>query len=133
MRKSILLLLLPVFTYAQNYTNALFLHNTLRDYYDFEPLTVSKQLSDIAQKRAYIISSKDEIVHDDSDYGESVFYTDEVTISNDYYLEATTAWIIDSGIGSLKQIMCDCKNVGFGISYNNDKVYVVAIYDKIYK
>ena len=39
---------------------------------------------------------------------------------------------IDSDIESLQQILCDCKNIGLALSSKNNKVYVVAIYDKIF-
>lgn len=131
MRK-LILLLLPVFTYAQSYNSALYLHNTMRDYYNLQPLVVSEELNIIAQEKAFNFANKDKIKHDNSDYGESVYYTDEILISEDYYSKATIAWTIDSDIESLQQILCDCKNIGLALSYKNNKVYVVAIYDKIY-
>ena len=104
----------------------------IRDSYNLQPLVVSEELNIIAQEKALNFADKDKIEHDDSDYGESVYYTDEILISEDYYSKATIAWTIDSDIESLQQILCDSKNIGLALSYKNNKVYVVAIYDKIY-
>lgn len=135
MRKLILLLLLPAFSLAQDFNSALNMHNTIRGYYDLKPLTIDQELTDIAFERARKTADEDKVIFTNDNLGESVFYTENITISRDYFLEATISWMIENyNEITLKQILCvECESIGFGIAVSEDKVWVVAKYDKLYK
>tara|TARA_R110000772_G_scaffold97826_1_gene197183 strand:+ start:792 stop:1202 length:411 start_codon:yes stop_codon:yes gene_type:complete len=135
MKKLILLLLFPAISIAQDLNTALNMHNTIRGYYNLKPLVLNDTLSNIASERAKVTADLDKIVFTNDDLGESVFYTDYITISRDYFLEATISWILEQpDQTTLKQILCkQCSSVGFGVELSDDKVWVVAKYDKIYK
>lgn len=135
MRKLILLLLLPAFSLAQDFNSALNMHNTIRGYYDLKPLTIDQELTDIAFERARETADEDKVIFTNDNLGESVFYTENITISRDYFLEATISWMIENyNEITLKQILCvECESIGFGIAVSEDKVWVVAKYDKLYK
>lgn len=135
MRKLILLLLLPAFSLAQDFNSALNMHNTIRGYYDLKPLTIDQELTDIAFERARETADEDKVIFTNDNLGESVFYTENITISRDYFLEATIGWMIENyNEITLKQILCvECESIGFGIAVSEDKVWVVAKYDKLYK
>jgi hypothetical protein len=64
-----------------------------------------------------------------------VFYTDYITISRDYFLEATISWILEQeNKTTFKQLLCEeCESVGFGVALSDDKIWVIAKYDKLYK
>ena len=134
MRKIILILIIPFLSYKQDLNSALNLHNTVRGYYDLKPLIINDSLNSIAKHRAKFLAEQDKISFTDNGLGESVFFTSYLVISRDYFLEATLAWILEEyDEFSLNQILCsNCKEIGFGVSMNDDKVYVVAVYDKIY-
>ena len=133
MKKIILLLILPFVSYSQDLNSALNFHNTLRGYYDLKPLTINDELNLIAQERAEINAREDKIIHSENEYGENVFYTTELKLSRDYFLEASVGWVIeDFDELSIRQILCsECQEIGFGVSMNDEKVYVVAVYDKM--
>ena len=129
-----LFLFTPGLFNAQELNSALNLHNLIRGYYSLKPLGINDNLTLIAEERADIIAEKDSIVFSENEYGESVFYTSYLTLSRDYFLEATLAWTFeDFDQSSFKQITCkECREVGFGVAMNDDKIYVVAVYDKIF-
>lgn len=134
MKKIILLIILPFVSYTQDLNSALNFHNTLRGYYDLKPLTINDELNLIAQERAEINAREDKIIHSENEYGENVFYTTELKLSRDYFLEASVGWVIeDFDELSIRQILCsECEEIGFGVSMNDEKVYVVAVYDKMF-
>jgi len=135
MKKLILLLLLPLFSYSQELNTAINFHNLIRSYYDLKPLKLNDSLSYVAEVRAEAIADANKIFFTDQKYGESVFFTNYFSLGRDYYLEASIGWLIDDNENTTKeQFLCKkCDEIGFGISISNDKVYVVAIYDKLYK
>ena len=135
MRKLILLLLFPAISIAQDFNSALNMHNTIRGYYNLKPLVLNDTLSYIAYERAKITADINKVVFTNDELGESVFYTDYITISRDYFLEATISWILEqSNKTTLKQLLCkECESVGFGVAVSDDKVWVIAKYDKLYK
>ena len=134
MKKIILLLILPLISYSQDLNSALNLHNTLRGYYDLKPLAINEELNIIAEERAELIAEQDKIIHSENDYGENIFYTTEIKLSRDYFLEASITWIVEvDNKLSMRQMLCsECKEIGFGVSMSNDKVFVVALYDEMY-
>lgn len=135
MRKLILLLLFPAISVAQDFNSALNMHNTIRGYYNLEPLVLNDTLTNIAYERAKVTADINKVVFTNDKLGESVFYTDYITVSRDYFLEATISWILEQqDQTTLKQLLCiECKSVGFGVALSDDKVWVVAKYDKLYK
>ena len=134
MKKIILLLIAPLVSYSQELNSALNFHNTLRGYYDLKPLTINDELNIIAKERAEIIAQEDKFIHSENDYGENFFYTTEIKLSRDYFLEASVGWVVeDFDELSVRQILCsECEEIGFGISINDEKVYIVAVYDKMF-
>lgn len=135
MRKLILLLLFPAISVAQDFNSALNMHNTIRGYYNLEPLVLNDTLTNIAYERAKVTADINKVVFTNDKLGESVFYTDYITISRDYFLEATISWILEQeDQTTLKQLLCEeCESVGFGVALSDDKVWVIAKYDKLYK
>lgn len=135
MRKLILLLLFPAISVAQDFNSALNMHNTIRGYYNLEPLVLNDTLTNIAYERAKVTADINKVVFTNDKLGESVFYTDYITISRDYFLEATISWILEQqDQTTLKQLLCvECKSVGFGVALSDDKIWVIAKYDKLYK
>jgi len=135
MRNLILLLLLPLCSYSQDINTALDFHNLLRSYYDMKPLKHSSMLDNVAQEKADEIAEKQRIFFDTfDDYGQSVFSTDNFSFGRDYYLEASIGWTVGGARDTtLSQILCDeCSEIGFGLSISDEKVYIVAIYDKMF-
>ena len=135
MRKLILLLLFPAISVAQDFNSALNMHNTIRGYYNLEPLVLNDTLTNIAYERAKVSADINKVVFTNDKLGESVFYTDYITISRDYFLEATISWILEQeDQTTLKQLLCEeCESVGFGVALSDDKIWVIAKYDKLYK
>lgn len=135
MRKLILLLLFPAISVAQDFNSALNMHNTIRGYYNLEPLVLNDTLTNIAYERAKVTADINKVVFTNDKLGESVFYTDYITISRDYFLEATISWILEQeDQTTLKQLLCEeCESVGFGVALSDDKIWVIAKYDKLYK
>lgn len=134
MKYFFLTLIIGSFSFSQDFNSALNLHNTIRGYYNLKPLTINDSLTSLAQKRAVLSAKKNKIIFDNSKLGQSGFFTDYVTISRDYFLEATIGWVLEKHNEiTLNQLLCEkCKSVGFGVSMSDDKVYVVAVYDKLY-
>jgi len=135
MRKLILLLLFPAISIAQDFNSALNMHNTIRGYYNLKPLVLNDTLTNIAYKRAKVTADINKVVFTNDKLGESVFYTDYITISRDYFLEATISWILEQeDQTTFKQLLCEeCESVGFGVALSDDKIWVIAKYDKLYK
>jgi hypothetical protein len=135
MRKLILLLLFPAISVAQDFNSALNMHNTIRGYYNLEPLVLNDTLTNIAYERAKVTADINKVVFTNDKLGESVFYTDYITISRDYFLEATISWILEQeDQTTFKQLLCEeCESVGFGVALSDDKIWVIAKYDKLYK
>lgn len=130
------ILFLVTFTcYSQDFNSALNMHNTIRGYFDLKPLSISDSLTSLTQERAVLSAKKDKIMFENDKLGQSGFFTDYITISRDYFLEATIGWILENyDEASLNQLLCEkCESVGFGVSMSDDKVYVIAVYDKLYE
>ena len=77
----------------------------------------------------------EKIIFTNDKLGESVFFTDNITISRDYFLEASISWILENYNNvTLKQMLCvECETIGFGVAMSEDKIWVVAKYNKVYK
>jgi len=140
MKKLILItILIPIISFSQTYyDSALNFQNEIRNYYDLKPLEYDSSLSLHAQEWAdYIAETNDFKVSDDG-FGESIFSIQKIycySRNKNPYLEASINWIIDTDdSNTLNQILYeDVKRVGFGTAENQEYIYVVAKYDKLYK
>lgn len=133
------LLFAPLFSFGQTYYDqALTFHNNVRNYYDLAPLSYDNNLSLEAQEWADYIASTDDFRVSDDLYGENIFYINKAYLTRynkNALLEASINWLIDySDVASYNQILYkDASRVGFGISSNDESIYVVAKYDKLWE
>ena len=140
MKKLILITILtPIISFSQTYyDSALNFQNSIRSYYDLTPLSYDNDLSLIAQEWAEYMAETDKFEVSEDSYGENIF-----AISTEYIfskgkkpcLEASMNWILESEDNlTLDQIIYkDAKRVGFGVAQNDEYIYVVAKYDKLYE
>lgn len=140
MKNLIFTLLIPVLSWGQNYyDSALIFQNNIRSYYDIPMLSYDDELSLAAQQWADHMAATDTFSISDDNYGENIFY-----MSSDYasrmqknvLLEASLNWILEptDNYSSYNQIIYpEADRVGFGISYSDDAIYIVAKYNKLYK
>ena len=139
MKNLILTLMLPMLSFAQShYNSALDFQNTVRSYYDATPLSYSDDLSIVAQEWADYMASTDSFTVSTDNYGENIFYINKAYVfenGKDVLLEASLNWVLDSVDNSTYDqiIYPDATSIGFGISENNESIYVVAKYNKLYK
>ena len=139
MKKIIILLFIPIISFSQTYyDSALNFQNEIRNYYDLKPLEYDSNLSLYAQEWADYIAETDDFKVSDDDFGESIFSIQKIycySRNKNPYLEASINWIIDTDdSNTLNQILYeDIKRVGFGVAENQEYIYVVAKYDKLYK
>ena len=139
MKKFIFTLLFPIFVFGQTYyDNALQFQNTVRSYYDAPLLSYNNDLALEAQAWAEYLAETDTFTVSSDNYGENIFYIDRIYANvnkKDVLLEATLNWIIDTDDWStFNQIIYpEATNIGFGVAENNESIYVVAKYNKLYK
>jgi len=133
------LLLAPLFSFGQTYyDSALIFHNNVRNYYNAPPLSYDNNLAAHAQEWANYMANTDDFRVSDDQYGESIYFVEKSYLINNNknaYLEASIAWILDwENIATYSQaIYPETNNIGFGISENDEYIYVVAKYDKLWK
>jgi len=139
MKKFLFTLLLPIFALGQTYyDNALQFQNTVRSYYDAPLLSYNNDLALEAQAWAEYLAETDTFTVSTDNYGENIFYINRMYAINnnkDVLLEATLNWIIDTDDWStFNQIIYpEATNIGFGVAENNESIYVVAKYNKLYE
>jgi len=139
MKKFIFTLLFPIFVFGQTYyDNALQFQNTVRSYYDAPLLSYNNDLALEAQAWAEYLAETDTFAVSSDNYGENIFYIDRIYANvnkKDVLLEATLNWIIDTDDWStFNQIIYpEATNIGFGVAENNESIYVVAKYNKLYE
>ncbi len=139
MKKLIFTLLFPIFVFGQTYyDNALQFQNTVRSYYDAPLLSYNNDLALEAQAWAEYLAETDTFAVSSDNYGENIFYIDRIYANinkKDVLLEATLNWIIDTDDWStFNQIIYpEATNIGFGVAENNESIYIVAKYNKLYK
>lgn len=139
MKNLILTLLIPILSYGQTYyDNALNFQNTIRSYYDAPMLNYDNDLSLAAQEWADYMADTDSFTVSTDNYGENIYYIDRAYIranSKDAILEASLNWILDTtDYSTLNQIIYpEATRVGFGISENEESIFVVAKYNKLYR
>lgn len=139
MKKFLFTLLLPIFALGQTYyDNALQFQNTVRNYYDAPLLSYNNDLALEAQAWAEYLAETDTFTVSTDNYGENIFYINRMYAINnnkDVLLEATLNWIIDTDdLNTFNQIIYpEATNIGFGVAENDESIYVVAKYNKLYK
>ena len=134
------MLLAPFLSFAQqSYTDALLFQNNIRSYYDLQMLNYNNDLALAAQEWADYMAKTDTFEVSNDVYGENIFY-----ISRDYamlknknvLLEASLNWILEPGddYSTYNQIIYpEATEIGFGISHNEEAIYIVAKYNKLYE
>ena len=139
MKNLILTLMLPMLSFAQTYYDtALDFQNTVRNYYDIPLLSYNDNLALEAQAWAEYLAQTDTFTVSSDNYGENIFYIDRIYANvnkKDVLLEASLNWIIDTdNYNTFNQIVYpDATNIGFGVAENNESIYVVAKYNKLYE
>lgn len=141
MKKTIFILLFPFLLSAQNQIEkALEFQNNIRSYFDLEPYNIDSNLAEIAYKKAVWLSEKKNIVHRNDQYGELIYVLNKEYLKDNMncYLDASVGWVVEfdteTKVKTFNQIICiDCSSVGFGYYEDEDRVYVVAIYDKMFE
>jgi len=140
MKQLILLFTLtPIFLFSQtSYSSALSLQNRIRDYYDLNPLELDSELSRSAQQWAEHIVETGEFEVSDDNFGENIYRTSieyVFSMGKQPCLEASLNWVLESEDQStLNQIIFEgASRVGFGVAQNDEYIYVVAKYDKLYE
>lgn len=131
----ILFISLHINCFSQDYKEALEFQNLLRAYHNYKPLKYDAILEKKAQEMADDVAKRDKMFFNIfDDYGQSIFSTENFSFGRDYYLEASVGWTIDhNNQTTLSQILCgDCRKIGFGLAISDTKVYVVALYDKLF-
>jgi len=113
--------------------------NQIRDYFDLKPYERDDTLSKIAFNWASHLAKIDSLKISDDQYGESIFLISReyLNFSNkNIFMEASISWLLNKGSGDdspyLQIISETATKVGFGVSYNDERYYVVAKYDSIY-
>ena len=139
MKNLILTLLLPLTLSAQTfYSRALSFHNEVRSFYDLPSFQYDNNLALQAQIWADYLAKTNTFQVSSDQYGENIFWAQKSYISarnKDVLLEATLYWIIDTDDWStFNQIIYpEATNIGFGVAENNESIYVVAKYNKLYE
>lgn len=132
----VLLFLLVSFTGMAQYNMVLNFQNNIRSYYDLEDYTISQSLTLEAQSWADYIASEDSLIISTDMYGETLHRTQIIPgyTAADYYLDAAVGWVVECNDPGYYQTTCiDCTQVGYGMAENNNFIYVVAKYDKLYE
>ena len=139
MKNLILTLMMPLCMFSQTYyDNALQFQNTIRNYYDITPLSYDNDLQLHAQEWADYIASTDSFRVSSDNYGESIFKIEKAyrnAQNKDVLLEASINWLLNEyDYNPFNQMVYPgTTRIGFGISENDESVYVVAKYDKLYE
>ena len=139
MKNLIFTLLLPLISFSQTYyTQALNFQNNIRSFYDVNSLSYSPELALEAQMWADYMADTDTFKVSSDNYGENIFWADREYITaykKDVLLEASINWILDAeDTATLEQMIYgEAMRVGFGVSQNEESIFVVAKYDKLYE
>jgi len=132
-------ILLPLISYSQTYyTSGLRFHNEVRSFYDLPALRYNNELSLEAQMWAEHMAATDSFTTSKDGYGENIFWIDRnyARLHNkNILLEASINWILNSDdYSTYNQALYEgASNIGFGMAENENTIYVVAKYDKLYE
>ena len=117
---------------------ALKIHNELRKKHNAPPVTLNKELCDIAQNYSKLLASKRTLIHSKNKYkgeslGENIFMCFGSVCTGTYMTQSWYDEIKDynfkkpgwqNGTGHFTQVIwVDCKEVGFGYSKASDNSY----------
>lgn len=135
--KKILFLLFPIISFAQsqNEIQAINFQNTLRFYNFVDSLAYCDTLSISAQKWAEHLADVDMLKVSPDTFGENVYSTKKTSktiLPNfSYVIDATIYWAT-SVEDALEQIINPtATKIGFGISENKNKYFIVAKYNNV--
>ena len=139
MKKLILsfILLFPFFGFSQleHIAEALKFQNQIRNYHFINDLMYDETLAKKAQQWADKIAKLDKIEFSSDTLGELIYSVKKITETTlksfNPFLDASIHWVLDEDT-SLDQLKHqDATLVGFGLSENKERIYVVARYDNI--
>jgi hypothetical protein len=137
MKKLILILLFPITVNAQlDYIEAITFQNGLRSYFEIPFLEYDPLLADDAQQWADHIAITDDFSVSNSVYGETIYSFNKAYYNPNinYFLDAVVHWTIqDEKYPFYQMVYPETTRVGFGISENNNSIFVVAKYDKAWQ
>lgn len=137
--KNLIFSLLFTVAASGQYNAALDFHNQVRNYYDLTPLSYDSNLAYEAQLWAEEIATTDNFSTSIDNYGENIFSMSRLYYlrhRKDAFLEASINWLIDiqGDYSTYNQALySEASRIGFGIAENEESIYVVAKYDKLYK
>ena len=142
--RNLILFLLPAITFEQSitldidnlnrdYTDALFITNSIRSYWQYPELKHSDSLSLIAKEAAKQYLKTDET------YGNTTvfYYVDkhQFNLKDNYIRDAVVAWSVDTNLVTREETFSSIMNynttlVGFAIEEENGFICVTAKFDK---
>jgi hypothetical protein len=142
--RSLILFLIPTITFAQSitleidnfnrdHTDALFITNSIRSYWQYPELKYSDSLSLIAREAAKQYLETDEI------YGNTTvfYYVDkhQFSLKDNYIRDAVIAWSVDTNLTTREETFSSIMNydttlVGFAVEEENGFICVTAKFDK---
>jgi hypothetical protein len=142
--RNLILFLLPAITFAQSitldidnlnrdYTDALFITNSIRSYWQYPELKHSDSLSLIAKEAAQQYLKTDET------YGNTTvfYYVDrhQFSLKDNYIRDAVVAWSVDTDLETREETFSSIMNydatlIGFAIEEKDGFICVTAKFDK---
>ena len=142
--RSLILFLIPAITFTQSitleidnfnrdHTDALFITNSIRSYWQYPELKYSDSLSLIAREAAKQYLETDEI------YGNTTvfYYVDkhQFSLKDNYIRDAVIAWSVDTNLTTREETFSSIMNydttlVGFAVEEENGFICVTAKFDK---
>ena len=132
-----LIFLLPFFGFSQleHVAEALKFHNQIRNYHFIHDLMYDDNLKKEAQQLADKLAELDTIQFSSDSLGENIYSVKKITETTlksfNPFLDASIHWALDEDT-SLDQLKHeDAILVGFGLSENKERIYVVAKYDNV--
>ena len=140
MKKLILsfILLFPFFGFSQleHLAEALKFHNQIRNYHFINDLMYDENLAEKAQQWADKLAELDTVKVSGDSFGENVYRVRKITETTlgsfNPFLDASIFWTIGNEDISLDQLKNkNASLVGFGLSENKERIYVVAKYDNV--
>jgi len=142
--RSLILFLIPAITFAQSitleidnfnrdHTDALFITNSIRSYWQYPELKYSDSLSLIAREAAK------QYLETDETYGNTTvfYYVDkhQFSLKDNYIRDAVIAWSVDTNLTTREETFSSIMNydttlVGFAVEEENGFICVTAKFDK---
>jgi len=135
--KKILFLLFPIISFAQSESEikALDFQNTIRFYNFLDPLAYCDTLSTNAQEWAEHLAKTDNLRVSKDVFGENVYSVKKIskTIMPNFNhaVDAAVFWVTTNEDALEQIINPEATKIGFGISENKYKYFIVAKYNNI--